>query len=150
MNRMLAIVCFFVSVSSAGVAGAQTLTMDTRQARTGTTWDECMARAKRSLTVESWNIGGAYGAGVNGAFIVAWRGAHGVMLQCQLEPNGGTYYQVTMSGMSDGNLPLVEALMRQMTVPSNTPDPDRRPPVPEGLTSLSTPEPPVSAFLVTD
>ena len=80
------------------VAAAQQMTLDTRQGRTGTDWNECMARAKRSLQVEAWNIGGEYGANVRGAYIVAWKGNHGVIFGCDTEPNGGAFYTITMSG----------------------------------------------------
>lgn len=122
-KTLAVLVCLAVSALVEGVGSARSLSMDTRQARTGTTWNECMARARRALTAEAWNIGGEYAAGVNGAFLVAWSGDHGVILQCQVDPNGQTYHQVTMSGIDAGNLPLVEALMRQMAVASTTPIP---------------------------
>jgi hypothetical protein len=106
-----------------GEAAAQQMFLDTRQGRTGTDWNECMARAKRALQAESWAIGGEYGAAVRGAHLVAWKGGHGVILACDVEPNGAAFWTMTMSGLAEGNHPLMDALGRQLGSPSNTPRP---------------------------
>ena len=112
---------FAVAILLPTIAAAQQMYLDTRQGRTTVDYKECMARAKRALQVEAWGIGGEYGANVRGGHLVAWKGQHGVIFGCDVEPNGNAFWTMTMSGVNEGNHPLMDALGKHMGTPSTTP-----------------------------
>lgn len=127
-----AVACALVGVMLwAPPAHAQTMYLDFAQGRLPGNWDDCMARARRALPAESWAIGGEYGAPERGGYFVAWKGQHGAILVCDIEPAGGSIFHLTISGLDEGNLPLVEALSRQMR--EGTAPPPLPPPVGRGI-----------------
>jgi hypothetical protein len=111
---IVAVVAFACAGLWAMPAHAQTLFMDFAQGRLPGSYDDCMSRARQALPAEGWNIGGEYGAPVRGGYFVAWQGAHGVILTCDIEPAGGSLFHLTMSGVDEGNRPLIDALIARI------------------------------------
>jgi hypothetical protein len=95
-------------------ARANDMYLDFAQTRLSGSWDDCMARVRRALPAEGWDIGGEYGAPVRGGYFVAWQDSHGVIVVCDIEPAGGTIVHMTMSGFDEGNKPLIDALIARI------------------------------------